>query len=267
MEEGLVKINPWILPYLSKFTNAYLTLKAPSLPKQLADKMEFKVNLYPKNLLLSVYKYTVLTSAVEADFRNLVGMDKVFPDYVSCGALSLFKPVEIPQKAKPKIVLRYEVDHDDDDETFRITAVELDFGTLDEFTRYEAYIDEYFDVTKAPEHFWRLEQLDGKEVAKYMKGPNFRLMVSDLFGLALVAKYMKGPNSEVEKSIYIIEKGLSLIGNLLYTLHSGNFTSDLPLTRLVEIIRGQGDTFNEVLENIAFVMRLSRLRDFYLPPQ
>lgn len=241
MEEGLVKINPWILPYLSKFTNAYLTLKAPSLPKQ-ADKMGFKVNLYPKNLLLSVYKYTVLTSAVETDFRNLVGMDKVSPDYVSCGALSLFKPVEIPQKAKPKIVLRYEVDRDD--ETFRITAVELDFGILDKFSRYGAYIDEYFDVNKAPEHFERLERLDGKEVAKYMKA-----------------------NSKVEKSIYIIEKGLSLMGNLLYTLHSGNFTSDLPLTRLVEIIRGQGDTFNEVLENIAFVMGLSQSGDFYLPPQ
>jgi hypothetical protein len=243
MEEGLVKINPWILPHLSKFANAYLTLKASSLPKQLADKMGFRVNVYPKNLLLSVYKYTVLTSAVETDFRNLVGMDKVFPDSITCGALSLFKPVEIPQKAKPKIVLRYEVDYDG--ETFRITAVELDFGTLDKFSRYGAYIDEYFDINKAPEHFGRLERLDGKEVAKYMKGPN----------------------SKVEKSIYIIEKGLSLIGNLFYTLHSGNFTSDLPLTRLVEIVRGQGDTFDEVLENIAFVMRLSQSGKFYLPPQ
>jgi len=234
MAEELIKINPMNLPYLYRFTNEFLTLDASSVPNLPPDKLGIKVNLYPKNLVLSVYQYSLISYARELDIRKAVGLDRNYPEAISCGYLSLFKPVEVPKEFKPKIMLRF-VRPNESDEKFKLEIIELDFGTLYNYTRYGAYLEDYYKRYKAEEHLIRLKRIEGK---------NF----NETFGRI---------KSKIANTVFYFEMGSTLIGNLLYSLHKGDFVSDVPLDSLVETVRNQGDNINDVIENAILVIKFS----------
>jgi len=234
MAEELIKINPLNLPYLYRFAHEFLTLEPSSVPNLPPGKNSFRVNLYPKSLILSVYKYSVVSYGRESDFRKLIGMEKNYPGTISCGYLSLFKPVEIPNEVKPKIILMFSQSSLSSG-NFRLESMELDFGTPYSYTRYGAYLDEYFKRFKVEEHLKRLKRLEGKsfdETFRHLK-------------------------SKVAETVYYFERGLALIGNLFYNLHKGDFVSEIPLDSLVKTIRGQGDNVNEIFENIIITIKFT----------
>jgi hypothetical protein len=234
MAEELIKINPINLPYYYRFAHEFLTFEASSVPPIQPGKSSFRVNLYPKSLILSVYKYSTISYWREAEFRKLVGMEKVYPGTIGCGYLSLFKPVEVPSGVRPKMILLFSQLGSSGDE-FKLDSIELDFGNPYSYTRYGTSLDEYFKRSKVEEHIKRLKRIEGKnfdETYKHLK-------------------------SKIDDTIYYFERGLILIGNLFYNLLKGDFVSDVSLDRLVKTVRGYGDTLDEFFDNVIFGMSFS----------
>jgi hypothetical protein len=225
MAKELIKINPFGLRPMYTFIKEVFTLDPASLN---TNDDTVRVTIRPSIALLSLYKYTPLAIDREKEFRELVGMPHNSRKTISCGALSLFSPVEVPKDVSFKILVDYDLDKESKPAVYRPKALKVDFGILSSFSLYSVDIEWYTNPEAVDKVQADLKKADRK---------NFEELIKD-------------PRSKIDTVIYFFERGSIVIGNLLYTLYSGKFESSIPLTRFTNILQNFGKDFNEVIERV-----------------
>jgi hypothetical protein len=227
MENELVKIEIHHLPYLYKFLWETLTISPSSIPEP--RKNFFRLTVYPSILVLSIYKYSPTSIEREKELRNVLGIKPNQLEIISCGALSMFRPVEIQENSNIRINLDY---HRYPDNIFRINSIQFNLSPIGATTEYRIDMETYFNTGWVDEEFKILRKLEGKRIQDYLK--RIRLGTHD--------------------PLYFYESKLTIIGNILYPLYKGRYRSSIQIPELdkfANIIRNFGNTFNKTIENMA----------------
>jgi hypothetical protein len=225
MTKELIKIDPFNIRLLYAFIREVFTLDPASLN---TNKETIRITIRPSVALLSLYKYTPLSISREKEFRDLVNIPHNSQETLTCGALSLFTPAEVPKDASFRIITEYALDEETDPPVYRPQILKVDFGVLTSFSLYSVEVKWYTNRDALGELLAQLKKLEDK---------NFEELI-------------KNPRLKADVVTYFFERGLTVAGNFLYALYSGKFRSDIPLTEFTNLIQGYGDNFNEVIGNI-----------------
>jgi hypothetical protein len=234
METELVRIDVYSLPYLYRFLRETLAIDPSSIPNP--QENFFRLTIYPSVLVLSIYKYSILSIGREKELRRILGVDYNYLDVISCGALSMFRPVEIKESENIKIDLNYRREPDN---VFRIGNIRFSLAPAGSFiNEYNTSMDTYYDTKWLEEAFSRLKRAEGKSTKIYLGKMR----------------------SKVHDTIHFFESRLTIVGNVFYPLYKDKYRSNVQvpeLTQFANIIKTYGNTFNEAVENIVALSRIA----------
>jgi hypothetical protein len=235
MENELVRIEVSFLPHLYRFLRGVLTLDPSSVPEP--QKNFFRLTIYPSTLVLSIYKYSILSTGREKELRVFLGANYNHFDIISCGAMSMFKPVEIKENENVRIDLDY---HRSPNNIFKIENIYLRLAPItgNPYLEYNTQMEVYFDAELLDEAFKMLNKIEGKRTQTYLGKLK----------------------SKIEDTLYFFESSLTIIGNVLYPLYKDKYRSNIQvpeLTKFADLIKTYGNTFNEVIENIVALSMIS----------
>jgi hypothetical protein len=210
---GVIKLNVENVNILYRFVNDGLTIKSK-------DKV-LVVTVVPYTLLKPVYRYTVSLAEVE---KRELGIDFLQGETISAEKLSLFEPIKLAEP-KLKFELSYVIDRNRDLNTLRLSSVEVIFPS---HRSYYVFTVSYLDRSVFDNLLTDLKGIEGKNSLKFLEKEH----------------------SVTVGTLQYFEKGLFVVGNLLYTLYSGNYESNLPISDFTVLLNKYGKSFEEVLENV-----------------
>jgi hypothetical protein len=218
MEEKIYRIRSDKLAELKKIINDTFTIPV--------EELKLEILYTPLIYLVPVYKYT---SEINMFVRSVFGakaLEFKQVETIDFDYLSMFRPVR-PLKRR----LKFYIYLGPSDGKLRIHRIKAE------------RIYDSFDYEVMFNHTGRFMSHEWVKAVQRVQGDNYLY-------------YDKKDSSYVYYAMQHIEKDMLFVATFLYSLYMGEYEAeDLPI-EWVKFLRGFGDNFDEVLENLNFVTAL-----------
>jgi hypothetical protein len=244
--EETIKVNPNDIVKISKFIgrileldkDEYLDVMENVAKKREKDGRLFSIRIIPNFLLAPMYSYSLYSSEI---LREVLGFKISFLDGINPDKFLPFKVLKIPNWANRKIEVAVSPDFGGRGsgvlKLWEVSlVVESESVEKDDNIDLSAYFGSQRDVEMLETYLKMFHENNGKSF--------FRI------------NHFDAPS--VGYAIYRIEEYIFVAINFLYTLYTGEYVGEFGkedpqvifLEPIVEILKGYGKTFEEVLNSV-----------------